>query len=118
MFPKEFAFSSIIELMGEDVDILTRAETVDSNGNVTFTYSRTIDTRAWIREVGGYTQFWDLPGYTKDIDLAGCFYYNESIDIGDMVIRSNGSKYEVTEIIERKTGSDIDFKEVLLIGLE
>jgi len=118
MFPKDFMYSSLIDLMGEEINILKRAETVGDDGEVTYTYNQTIDTMAWIREVGGYITFWDSPGYTKDVDLAGCFYHNENIDIGDMVVRENSKKFEVTQIIERKSGKDTDFLEVVMVGIE
>jgi len=118
MFPSEFAISVLIDTQGEQIEIIKRTETTDDDNNVTFTYARTVDTYAWIRDVSGYIEIWDLPGYIKDIDLAGVFYWNEDIDIGDIVRRKNKKEYEVTQIIERQSGEDVDFKEVLMVGIE
>lgn len=119
MFPTEFAISVLIDSMGEDVSIIKRTETVDDDtGEVTFTYTRTIDTHAFIREISGYVELWELIGYRKDIDLSGVFYYNENVDVGDIIKRENGNEFEVTEVVDRTSGKDIDYKEVLMKGIE
>jgi len=117
MFPMDFAVSVLIDSMGEEVDVLKRTETTDDNGDVTFTYPRTISTRAFIREVSGYAQFWELPGYTENVDMAGIFYHNADVNIGDLVKKENGDEFEVNEIVERTSGKDVDFKEVLMIKI-
>jgi len=113
----QFVVNRLIQKFGMDIKIKKRVETVDSDGNVIFTFKDPVDARAWIIPAGTIREEWFIVGYNQPIDYLGIFKHNEDINIDDQVILDDDTVTEVREIFIRKMGTRIDFKDVVLVKI-
>ena len=111
-----YLYGIFIEQHGEAVEIIKRTETIDESGMAVFTDGRTIDTMAWMRDIGGYIDIFDSPGFYEGVDVSALFEATADIDDGDLVVKKhNYEKYLVKSHVKRRIGRDPEYLEVLLV---
>lgn len=120
---------------GDNIKIITRTETVDSDGRVVYTHPNTISTKALIYAASGLRDTWLEIGYGSDIDYVVCispiigefqfeeffgdeFYTGTTVSVGDFILLSNNYKLEVREIVPRGLGFKKEYWEVLCRKVE
>lgn len=114
-----FIYNQLIKKNGMDIKIKKRIETLDSDGNVTFTYNDALDSKAWIVEIGPIREEFLIVGYTEPIDYIGMFKHDEDINIGDIVVLDDDTETEVREVFKRRRiSSKIAYRECVLIKIE
>ena len=108
----------LIDLYGVDINIRRRTETTDDEGDITYTYPTTINTRAQVSELTGYQQEWESPGIVLNADYLITFKRGTLVDTGDLLSwilegSANTIQCVVDTKLYRKTGKYIDYIEVL-----
>jgi len=111
-------FNKLIDMYGIDVNVRRRTETVDDDGDISYTYPETIRVRAQVSELTGYTEEWESPGLKEDADYLITFKNGTKVDVGDMITWTREGSYntiqcEVITRLYRKTGSRVDYIETL-----
>lgn len=112
------AVKKLVRKYGDNISILRRTETTDSDGRVVYTYPDTISTYGLLYAASGLRETYLEIGFSEDIDYVINVDATISVDIGDLIKLSNNDKVEVREVLPRTLGYKVDYKECLCSKVE
>lgn len=112
------ALNRIISKWGTDVIIKPRKEIVNDLGNREYSYPEEdwIYTRSLLYDGSGLREIYLAVGVREEVDYVASFSskYANNIKPYDLISIPDGTEFEVTNVIKRGRGEQIDFVEVLM----